>query len=207
MRLLLPLVTLSCVVACDRAPNYNAGVPGGRSAPIDPDAAPRAPAAPSAPTEAKVAAASGSQAAAPVAPAAKVVIEEASRGEGLVAPPKQYDTPSEAPPTAPSSGVVSPPTNSPEGPAAPSIDRVREHAATKRFDEIRGMSRRFREIQRELRVLGERLSQGVTEADRARYIRLETDAESEWPRLRSYMWDERWSEFDRAAMGIIIYGD
>jgi hypothetical protein len=47
----------------------------------------------------------------------------------------------------------------------------------------------------------------VTDADRARYLRLEKEAEAEWPRLRAYMWNERWSEFDRAAMGIIIYGD
>ena len=209
MKAFLALSTLCVVAACERAPNYNAGIPGGRSTPVDPDAGKPAAPPPAAPETAAAANTRTAAPSVPAAPATPAVNEQpAASGGGLAAPPKQYDTPEgEAAPAAPASEVVAPPTNSPDAPPPPSIDRVRQHAASKRFDEIRGMSKRYRELQRELRVLSERLSQGVTDADRARYLRLEKEAEAEWPRLRAYMWNERWSEFDRAAMGLIIYGE
>jgi len=208
MRVPVLAIVAIAVAACERAPNYNAGIPGGRSNPVDPDAgAVRAPAA-SAPAASPAAGEAPATAAAqqPASPAPT----EPQR-EALASAPKQYDElPSEAPGLGagvPAGGVSAPPTNAPNAPAAPPIDEVRRHAASKRFDEIRAMSKRFRDLQRELRALGERLAQGPNEADQKRYARLEKEAEGEWPRLRAYIWDDRWSEFDRAAMGLVIYGE
>jgi len=81
-------------------------------------------------------------------------------------------------------------------------------ARTSRFNEFRGLSARYIELRRELYPLGVKLADGsATDDDRKRYYALEARVEQAWKPINGYMWDDRWSEADRAAMGWILYGD
>ena len=80
-------------------------------------------------------------------------------------------------------------------------------AKERRFDEFRRMSARYVQLKRELLPYGERIASGEsTAADRAVHAKIERAMEGEFPRLNRYMWDDRWTELDRAAMGWILNG-
>lgn len=80
-------------------------------------------------------------------------------------------------------------------------------AKERRFDEFRRMSARYVQLKRELLPYGERIASGESiAADRAVHAKIERAMEGEFPRLNRYMWDDRWTELDRAAMGWILNG-
>lgn len=76
-----------------------------------------------------------------------------------------------------------------------------------RFDPFRRMCARYLQLKRELLPYGMRLADGTSTAeDRARHAKIERAMEGEFPRINRYMWDDRWTELDRAAMGWILSG-
>jgi|LauGreDrversion4_2_1035121.scaffolds.fasta_scaffold06354_3 hypothetical protein len=80
-------------------------------------------------------------------------------------------------------------------------------AKDRKFDEFRRMCARYVQLKRELLPYGERIASGEsTAADRAVHAKIERAMEGEFPRLNRYMWDDRWTELDRAAMGWILSG-
>jgi hypothetical protein len=80
-------------------------------------------------------------------------------------------------------------------------------AKDRKFDEFRRMCARYLQLKRELLPYGERLASGESTAeDRAIHAKIERAMEGEFPRINRYMWDDRWTELDRAAMGWILNG-
>ncbi len=80
-------------------------------------------------------------------------------------------------------------------------------ARSNKFDEFRRKSARYIQLRAELLPYGKLLADGAaTTEQRATHNRIEHAAELAFKPLNSYMWDERWSEEDRAAMGWILYG-
>jgi hypothetical protein len=80
-------------------------------------------------------------------------------------------------------------------------------AKDRKFDEFRRVCARYVQLKRELLPYGERIASGEsTAADRAVHAKIERAMEGEFPRLNRYMWDDRWTELDRAAMGWILSG-
>lgn len=80
-------------------------------------------------------------------------------------------------------------------------------AKDRKFDEFRRMCGRYLQLKRELLPYGQRLADGSSTAeDRAKHAKIERAMEGEFPRINRYMWDDRWSELDRAAMGWILNG-
>jgi len=76
-----------------------------------------------------------------------------------------------------------------------------------KFKQFRSMSARYVQISKELLPYGRKLADGTaTDADRATHLRLERAADKAFRPLNRYMWDDRWTEADRAAMGWILYG-
>ncbi len=80
-------------------------------------------------------------------------------------------------------------------------------ARERKFDEFRRMSARYVQLKRELLPYGELLAAGESTArDREIHAKIERAMEAEFPRINRYMWDDRWTELDRAAMGWILNG-
>jgi hypothetical protein len=80
-------------------------------------------------------------------------------------------------------------------------------AKDRKFDEFRRMCGRYLQLKRELLPYGQRLADGSSTAeDRAKHAKIERAMEGEFPRINRYLWDDRWSELDRAAMGWILNG-
>lgn len=79
-------------------------------------------------------------------------------------------------------------------------------ARDRKFDEFRRMSARYVQLKRQLLPLGRKLAEGVASPnERALHTRIEDAIAVEFPRLNRYIWDDRWSEQDRAAMGWILF--
>lgn len=80
-------------------------------------------------------------------------------------------------------------------------------ARERKFDEFRRMCARYLQLKRELLPYGELLASGESTArDREIHAKIERAMEAEFPRINRYMWDDRWTELDRAAMGWILNG-
>ena len=80
-------------------------------------------------------------------------------------------------------------------------------AKDKKFDDFRRMCGRYLQLKTALLPYGKKLADGVSTAeDRAMHAKIERAMEAEFPRINRYMWDDRWSESDRAAMGWILNG-
>ncbi len=80
-------------------------------------------------------------------------------------------------------------------------------AKDKKFDDFRRMCSRYLQLKAALLPYGKKLADGVSTADdRAMHAKIERAMEAEFPRINRYMWDDRWSESDRAAMGWILNG-
>jgi hypothetical protein len=76
-----------------------------------------------------------------------------------------------------------------------------------KFDGFRRMCGRYLQLKAALLPYGKKLADGVSTADdRAMHAKIEKAMEAEFPRINRYMWDDRWSESDRAAMGWILNG-
>jgi hypothetical protein len=79
-------------------------------------------------------------------------------------------------------------------------------ARDRKFDEFRRMSARYVQLKRQLLPLGRKLAEGVASpSERALHTRIEDAIAVEFPRLNRYIWEDRWSEQDRAAMGWILF--
>jgi hypothetical protein len=69
------------------------------------------------------------------------------------------------------------------------------------------MAARYIQLRAELLPYGRKLADGTASAEERRiHNRLEDAMALEFRRLNAYMWDDRWSEEDRAAMGWILHG-
>jgi hypothetical protein len=80
-------------------------------------------------------------------------------------------------------------------------------ARSSKFDEFRRKAGRYIQLRGELLPYGKLLAEGAaTPSQRATHNRIEHAAELAFKPLNAYMWDERWTEADRAAMGWILYG-
>jgi len=82
----------------------------------------------------------------------------------------------------------------------------KKHAESPRFVEFRRMAGRYIQLKRELLPLGRKLADGTaTPEERALHNRIEEAMAQEFRPLNAYLWDERWTEADRAAMGWILF--
>lgn len=89
---------------------------------------------------------------------------------------------------------------------APGEEPYQKHARDRRFDEFRRKSARYVQLKKQLLPLGRKLADGTaTPAERALHNRLEDAIAVEFKPLNRYLWDERWTEADRAAMGWILF--
>lgn len=89
---------------------------------------------------------------------------------------------------------------------APGEEPYQKHARDRRFDEFRRKAARYVQLKKQLLPLGRKLADGTaTPAERALHNRLEDAIAVEFKPLNRYLWDERWTEADRAAMGWILF--
>jgi hypothetical protein len=89
---------------------------------------------------------------------------------------------------------------------APGDEPYQKLARDRKFDEFRRKAARYVQLKRELLPLGRKMSDGTaTPAERALHNRIEDAIAVEFKPLNRYLWDERWSESDRAAMGWILF--
>jgi hypothetical protein len=94
-----------------------------------------------------------------------------------------------------------------EAPVAAGEEPFQKAARTSRFDSFRSMAARYIQLRAELLPYGRKLADGTASAEERRiHNRLEDAMALEFRRLNAYMWDDRWSEEDRAAMGWILHG-
>ena len=136
----------------------------------------------------------------------------ASADPSLSAAPRTLDIPT----PVPGDGAKPAPGLSPAGDplvdkgevvVAPGEEPYQKLARDRKFDEFRRRCAPFVELSAEMLPLGEKLADGsATAEERAEYFRLEKRADQLFKPLNAYMWNERWSEEDRAAMGWILYG-
>jgi len=88
----------------------------------------------------------------------------------------------------------------------PGDEPFQKLARDRRFDEFRRKSARYVQLRKQLIPLGRKLGDGsATPAERALHNRIEAAISVEFKPLNRYMWDERWTEADRAAMGWILF--
>jgi len=112
----------------------------------------------------------------------------------------------------PGDGAKSPSSGQPlvdkgEVVVAPGEEPYQKLAREKKFDEFRRRCAPFVELSAEMLPLGAKLADGsATAEERAEYFRMEKRADQLFKPLNAYMWNERWTEQDRAAMGWILYG-
>lgn len=218
------LVPLLALVGCGEDRNYNAGIPGAGAAeapeqvasaaasttggaPETAAPAGRSNASASGGSSPKSGAAAGSAASAPASEkvdGSAAARETASSGPRVPPPPsKPADVPA---PTFGSEGSIELPP-APPLEVAPGEEPYQKLARDPKFAGFRKMSARYVQLMTSLRPYGEKLADGsATDEDRRRYYRIEAEAEKEWRPINLYMWDERWTEADRAAMGWILYG-
>lgn len=79
-------------------------------------------------------------------------------------------------------------------------------ARDRRFDEFRAKAARYVQLKKKLLPLGKKLADGIaTPEERALHNRIEDALAVEFKPLNAYLWDSRWTEADRAAMGWILF--
>ena len=88
----------------------------------------------------------------------------------------------------------------------PGEEPYQKLARDRKFDEFRRKAARYVQLKKQLFPLGRKLADGsATTAERALHNRLEDAIAVEFKPLNRYLWDERWTEADRAAMGWILF--
>jgi hypothetical protein len=206
---------VGALAACDNR-NYNPGIfdaPASGIAGGDETAAPSAEA--SAPTATASSAPSsdagpskGAAKAASGAAAAAAASAPSTASTSASSAPRTLDIPT----PVPGDGAKSPSSGQPlvdngEVVVAPGEELYQKLARDKKFDEFRRRSASFVELSAEMLPLGAKLADGsATAEERAEYFRMEKQADQLFKPLNAYMWNERWTEQDRAAMGWILYG-
>ncbi|MFM7133485.1 MAG: hypothetical protein ACKO0W_04120 [Planctomycetota bacterium] len=217
------LVPLFALAGCGEDRNYNAGIPGGGAAEVPEQVASAAASGAAEPAAPKASANTSSKNASKNAPSGAGTGSGASQtaGEKVDGGAAARETASSAPrvPPPPSKPADAPaPTFTSEGsielPPAPALEIApgeepyQKLALDPKFAGFRKMSARYVQLTASLRPYAEKLADGsATDEDRRRFYRIEAEAEKEWRPINSYMWDERWTEADRAAMGWILYGN
>lgn len=94
-----------------------------------------------------------------------------------------------------------------EAAVAPGEEPFQKAARSSKYDSFRSMSVRYIQLRAELLPYGKKLADGVaTPEERRVHNRIEEAMGVEFRRLNRYMWDSRWTDEDRAAMGWILYG-
>jgi hypothetical protein len=204
---------LWALVACDNR-NYNPGIfdaPAGGVAGGDDTAAPVADGgAPTATASADPASGAGQAKGAGKAASDAAVASSApsTAPTNASAAPRTLDIPT----PVPGDGAKSPTSGQPlvdkgEVVVAPGEEPYQKLAREKKFDEFRRRCAPFVELSAEMLPLGAKLADGsATAEERAEYFRMEKRADQLFKPLNAYMWNERWTEQDRAAMGWILYG-
>jgi len=95
----------------------------------------------------------------------------------------------------------------PETQVAAGEEPFQKLARSSKFDSFRSMSARYIQLRAQLLPYGQKLADGSATADERRtHNRIEEAMNLEFKRLNTYMWDSRFDEQDRAAMGWILYG-
>jgi len=90
--------------------------------------------------------------------------------------------------------------------AAEGEEPYQKHARDRKFDEFRRKAARYVQLKKQLLPFGKKLAAGTaTPEERAIHNRLEDAIAVEFKPLNLYLWDDRWSEADRAAMGWILF--
>jgi hypothetical protein len=90
---------------------------------------------------------------------------------------------------------------------APGEEEFQKAARSSKYDTFRSMSVRYVQLRAELLPYGKKLADGsATPEERRIHNRIEEAMGVEFRRLNRYMWDSRWDDKDRAAMGWILYG-
>lgn len=94
-----------------------------------------------------------------------------------------------------------------EAAVAPGEEEFQKAARSSKYDTFRSMSVRYIQLRAELLPYGKKLAEGAaTPEERRVHNRIEDAMGVEFRRLNRYMWDSRWNDQDRAAMGWILYG-
>lgn len=94
-----------------------------------------------------------------------------------------------------------------EAAVAPGEEEFQKAARSSKYDTFRSMSVRYIQLRAELLPYGKKLADGAaTPEERRVHNRIEEAMAVEFRRLNRYMWDSRWDDKDRAAMGWILYG-
>lgn len=202
-RLALLLGCAAFVQGCGEERNYNFGVPGSS---MDSASSATVPAA-SAPSS--EAAAAESAAASPMGAAARREDAPRTTGASDRGAVRASASESSAPAQGSSGSAAAPAAGEAVSSGGASAEEpFKALARDSRFNEFRSMSSRYMQMKRELYPLGVKLADGsASDDERRRYYALESRVEEAWKPVNAYMWDERWSEDDRAAMGWILYGD
>lgn len=79
-------------------------------------------------------------------------------------------------------------------------------ARDRKFAEFRSKAARYVQLKKQLLPYGRKLAEGTaTPAERALHNRIEIAMAAEFKPLNAYLWDSRWTEADRAAMGWILF--
>lgn len=216
-------VSLCGFAGCDDR-NYNAGIfdapAGGIAGADDPAATGSAPAS-SAGSASTASTSTASTSSAPSAAGANQRTSGGAPGAGanggasagaspsLSAAPRTLDIPTPVPGdgSKPVGVAGAPLVEKGEVVVAPGEEPYQKLARDRKFDEFRRRSAPFVELSADMLPLGEKLADGsATAEERAEYFRLEKRADQLFKPLNAYMWNERWTEADRAAMGWILYG-
>jgi len=163
--------------------------------------------------------ASGSTAGAGTQPAADATASADAGSAGLGAPPRiDFNAPptesSEAPaaeaPTVTTEAVVTELHLPPPPPVttAPGEEPFQKLARDSKFDPFRAKAARYVQLRAQLLPLGVKLAEGTaTPAERALHFRIEDAMAEQFRPINRYMWDTRWTDLDRAAMGWILHGE
>lgn len=150
------------------------------------------------------------QAEAPSAPRAAAGMMGAPRGESDVPPPPDAAAAAPAEEAVAVANEVAKELGLAEPAPAEVVDGIeafQKLAKDRKFDEFRRMCARYLQFKSKLLPYGQKLADGTsTAADREMHAKIEKAMEAEFPRINRYMWDDRWSEQDRAAMGWILNG-
>ena len=131
------------------------------------------------------------------------------RNEAPAAADAQTDT--ESAETASASESVIADLRLPEPPPVVVADGdqpFQKKAKDPRFEDFRRMCARYLQLKRELLPYAVKMAEGTSTAqDRAMHAKIEKAMEAEYPRINRYLWNDRWTQEDRAAMGWILNGE
>ena len=164
--------------------------------------------------------ASGATSGAGTQPAADATASAAADGgAGLGAPPRidfnsvpteGSEAPAAEAPTVTTEAVVTELHLPPPPPVstAPGEEPFQKLARDSKFDAFRAKAARYVQLRAQLLPLGVKLAEGTaTPSERALHFRIEDAMAEQFRPINRYMWDTRWTDLDRAAMGWILHGE